>query len=174
MGGSESSLQEEPEPGDLIEIFREFYNHWVLYAGDGNVIHLTVPDGVTGVSSSSVPLAGAQMGLVKKEPLSKVVEGCTKYRISKKYDEKYNRRPRKEILRDAEAMVGKWVKYDLFSNNCEHFATGLCHGVRKSKQAEDGLLAGTIVGAGAALITLAGLALAVTDTPKAENRQRRK
>ncbi|XP_063023076.1 uncharacterized protein LOC134423708 isoform X3 [Melospiza melodia melodia] len=30
-----------PQPGDLIEIFRPFYQHWALYVGDGYVIHLT-------------------------------------------------------------------------------------------------------------------------------------
>lgn len=33
-------LQPEPQPGDLIEIFRGFYSHWVVYVGGGYVVHL--------------------------------------------------------------------------------------------------------------------------------------
>lgn len=30
-----------PQPGDLIEVFRPGYQHWALYLGDGYVINLT-------------------------------------------------------------------------------------------------------------------------------------
>ena len=33
-------LQPEPQPGDLIEIFRPFYRHWAVYVGGGYVVHL--------------------------------------------------------------------------------------------------------------------------------------
>ena len=33
-------LQPEPQPGDLIEIFRGFYSHWAVYVGGGYVVHL--------------------------------------------------------------------------------------------------------------------------------------
>ncbi|KAJ6652765.1 hypothetical protein lerEdw1_010913 [Lerista edwardsae] len=164
MGASESSSQEELEPGDLIEISRQYYTHWALYVGGGNVIHLTVPDGASGVSHSSVPSVHAKKGLVKKEPLSRAV-GKDSYHVSKKYDEKYNRRPRKEILRDAEAMVGKWVEYDLFASNCEHFATGICHG------AENGLAATTAVGVGLGILAIAGVTVAIFDTRKTQQRR---
>lgn len=36
-------LQPEPQPGDLIEIFRPFYRHWAIYVGNGYVIHLAPP-----------------------------------------------------------------------------------------------------------------------------------
>ncbi|KAJ6652767.1 hypothetical protein lerEdw1_010915 [Lerista edwardsae] len=164
------TMQEELEPGDLIEVFRQCYTHWALYVGGGNVIHLTVPDGASGVAHSSVPSVHAKKGLVKKEPLSRVV-GKDSYHVSKKYDEKYNRRPRKEILRDAEAMVGTWVEYDLFASNCEHFATGICHGVRRSKQAENGLAATTAIGAGLGILAIASFAVAIFDTRKTQQRR---
>lgn len=31
----------DPQPGDLIEIFRPAYQHWALYLGDGYIINLT-------------------------------------------------------------------------------------------------------------------------------------
>ncbi|XP_066474050.1 uncharacterized protein [Tiliqua scincoides] len=132
------SEQNEPQAGDLIEIFRGLYNHWGIYVGGGNVVHLTVPGGTSGSSgsaSSSFPSVHTKKGLVKKELLSKVVEWGM-YRISNKYDEKYGHRPVEEIVRDAEAMVGQEVDYNLFKNNCEHFATWLHHGVPDSEQVE--------------------------------------
>lgn len=36
-------LQPEPNPGDLIEIFRPLYRHWAVYVGDGFVVHLAPP-----------------------------------------------------------------------------------------------------------------------------------
>lgn len=29
-----------PQPGDLIEVFRPGYQHWALYLGDGYVINI--------------------------------------------------------------------------------------------------------------------------------------
>lgn len=29
-----------PQPGDLIEVFRSGYQHWALYLGDGYVINI--------------------------------------------------------------------------------------------------------------------------------------
>lgn len=71
--------------------------------------------------------------MVKKDPLSKVA-GESTYRINNKNDEKYGHRPRDEIVRDAEAMVGKQMDYHLFNGNCEHFATKLRNGVSISGQ----------------------------------------
>lgn len=34
-------LSADPQPGDLIEIFRPAYQHWALYLGDGYIINLT-------------------------------------------------------------------------------------------------------------------------------------
>ncbi len=31
----------DPQPGDLIEIFRPAYQHWALYLGDGYIINVT-------------------------------------------------------------------------------------------------------------------------------------
>ncbi|KAK2100279.1 hypothetical protein P7K49_021627 [Saguinus oedipus] len=41
--GFQPQPHQEPNPGDLIEIFRIGYEHWALYVGDGYVIHLAPP-----------------------------------------------------------------------------------------------------------------------------------
>lgn len=35
--------EEEPRPGDMIEISHQFYCTWALYVGEGDVIHLAPP-----------------------------------------------------------------------------------------------------------------------------------
>ncbi|XP_053133585.1 phospholipase A and acyltransferase 3-like isoform X2 [Hemicordylus capensis] len=164
MGEAQSLLQEEPEPGDLLEIFRGAYKHWALCVYNGYVVHLTVPDGAPG---SSFPTAGTKKGLVKKEPLSKAV-GENKYRTHKKYDQERDRRAIEKIVRNAEARVGELVDYDLFGNNCEHFVTGLCDGVPKSQQVNGGLTIGASVLGG---IALAGAALAIFQVVKGNSKE---
>ncbi|XP_020823641.1 uncharacterized protein LOC110195292 isoform X2 [Phascolarctos cinereus] len=41
--GIPGSNQQEPKPGDLIEIFRRGYSHWAVYVGYGCVVHLAPP-----------------------------------------------------------------------------------------------------------------------------------
>ena len=31
----------QPKPGDLVEIFRPGYQHWAVYVGEGDVVHMT-------------------------------------------------------------------------------------------------------------------------------------
>ena len=31
----------QPRPGDLVEIFRPGYQHWAVYVGGGDVVHMT-------------------------------------------------------------------------------------------------------------------------------------
>lgn len=41
MATSDPDTYSEPQPGDLIEIFRPAYQHWALYLGDGYIVNLT-------------------------------------------------------------------------------------------------------------------------------------
>ncbi|XP_078516569.1 phospholipase A and acyltransferase 3-like [Lissotriton helveticus] len=148
--------QEDPKPGDLIEIFRIGYQHWAVYVGDGYVVHLAPPSEYAGAGASSVLSVFAEVGLVKKELLKDVAEGCV-YQVNNKYDTQYSPLPRSKIVRMAEECVGKKITYSLARNNCEHFVTELRYGVKKSKQVEDAVTAGgwAIVAAGVAALGLA-------------------
>ncbi|RXN25205.1 HRAS-like suppressor 3 [Labeo rohita] len=111
----------EPELGDLIEISRDGYQHWAIYVGDGYVIHV-VSDSEhadTGASKKSKKDGNVT---VKKEKLQDVV-GNDKYRINNHLDEKYNPRPIKDILQQAESFVGREFPYDLLLRN---FSVLLC------------------------------------------------
>uniref|UniRef100_A0A8C4N8H9 Retinoic acid receptor responder 3 n=1 Tax=Eptatretus burgeri TaxID=7764 RepID=A0A8C4N8H9_EPTBU len=125
-----------PQPGDLIEIFRPsgVYEHWAIYIGNGDVIHVAA-NGL-GLASSSASFASAFGGTptVKKEKL-KIVVGDNSYQINNKYDHKYRPLPAKEIVEAALSRVGQKVDYDVFTNNCEHFVTLLRYGEPDSEQA---------------------------------------
>ncbi|XP_060711449.1 phospholipase A and acyltransferase 3-like [Hemiscyllium ocellatum] len=122
----------DPEPGDLIEIFRGAYAHWAIYVGDGYVIHLTSdgpPDSASVIASSS----SAGYGVVKKERLIDVA-GWNRYKVNNESDAKWNPLPVKEILKNAEAQVGKRRNYSVTTANCEHFVNELRYGKSVSYQ----------------------------------------
>lgn len=47
--GFDATHPGDPQPGDLIEIFRPAYQHWALYLGDGYIINVT-PVGKAGTA----------------------------------------------------------------------------------------------------------------------------
>uniref|UniRef100_UPI00398F7D66 phospholipase A and acyltransferase 3-like n=1 Tax=Pristiophorus japonicus TaxID=55135 RepID=UPI00398F7D66 len=142
------SLHRE-KPGDLIEIFRSGFQHWAIYVGDGEVIHLTEGGGSAELSlrfSSATLIA-----VVKREPLSKVA-GNDDYRINNSSDEKWDPLPVDQIIGAAKKWVGKTVKYKVTTANCEHFVNGLRYGKKVSFQVEkmlEAVVAGSAAGGGA-------------------------
>ncbi|XP_023995684.1 phospholipase A and acyltransferase 1-like isoform X1 [Salvelinus sp. IW2-2015] len=152
------------EIGDMIEIKRDAFKHWALYIGNGEVIHLVVPDGrSSAVFSSSSSLSSK--GTITMETLKDVAAGST-YKIHNYLDNKYTPRPTDVIMGDVDKMRGRTIPYDLLGNNCEHFVTFLRYGKSESKQADDfmknlfigsGLLGG--VAAVAAVASVAAAAI---------------
>ncbi|XP_043307500.1 phospholipase A and acyltransferase 5-like [Cervus canadensis] len=126
-------LQPEPQPGDLIEIFRRFYRHWAVYVGDGYVVHVAPPSNIPGALVASIMSSAVDKAFVKKQRLRDVV-GRDKYEVNNKHDDKYKPFKPSEIVQQAEKLVGKEFSYNLFSNNCEHFANELRYGVPRSDQ----------------------------------------
>uniref|UniRef100_A0A8C2BR73 LRAT domain-containing protein n=1 Tax=Cyprinus carpio TaxID=7962 RepID=A0A8C2BR73_CYPCA len=122
----------EPKPGDLIEIFRGGYQHWAIYVGDGNVIHLGTNTDAGACSVKSVLQDSAK---VMKEKLQKVV-GNDKFQIRNLLDDKCTPRPIEDILQDAESLVGKVLPYDVATHKCEHFITLLRYGMPRSQQVQ--------------------------------------
>ncbi|XP_063077370.1 phospholipase A and acyltransferase 4-like [Engraulis encrasicolus] len=112
------------EPGDLVEIERGGFSHWAMFAGDNNLIHLTV-DGEGKVTESN--------GTIKKERFNAVVGEC-KWSKNNTKDREYKPRSLREILKDAEEWVGKTVRYSLITFNCEHFVNYLRYGNPESGQ----------------------------------------
>uniref|UniRef100_A0A8C1EUR9 LRAT domain-containing protein n=1 Tax=Cyprinus carpio carpio TaxID=630221 RepID=A0A8C1EUR9_CYPCA len=123
------------KPGDLIEMSRKGYQHWVIYVGDGYVVHVVIACGHGSSGAISVTTGKDCKVTVKKEKLQDVV-GNDKYSINNYLDDTYVPRPIEDILQEAERFVGKEFPYNLLLNNCEHFATLVRYGKPHSQQAE--------------------------------------
>ncbi|XP_076972034.1 phospholipase A and acyltransferase 4 [Tamandua tetradactyla] len=128
-----TSALREPQPGDLIEIFRLGYEHWAIYVGDGFVIHLAPPSECPGAGFSSIFSVLCNRAVVKREPLEDVVGGCH-YQINNLLDNKYIPLPVEVILNAAKERIGEEMPYNIVSKNCEHFVTDLRYGVPKCRQ----------------------------------------
>uniref|UniRef100_A0A4W6EXP0 LRAT domain-containing protein n=1 Tax=Lates calcarifer TaxID=8187 RepID=A0A4W6EXP0_LATCA len=102
-----------PEPGDLIEIFCVGYQHWAVYVGDRDTVHLVNPP--------EPFFYNAALGQ-KKEKLIDVV-GNNKWQINNILDTEYKSRPAQRIVKNALLFVAKDVNYTMSSWNCEHFAS---------------------------------------------------
>jgi hypothetical protein len=118
-----------PKKGDLIEIKRSLmivgYDHWAVYVGDGEVIHLC------DVGDCKATVRLDQLKEVCGESLCRInnlEEAARKRRL----------KPRSvgDILSHAYNMVDKELKYHPIENNCEHFVTSCRFGLRFSEQAE--------------------------------------
>ncbi|XP_023442597.1 phospholipase A and acyltransferase 3 isoform X2 [Dasypus novemcinctus] len=132
----------EPNPGDLIEIFRPLYRHWAIYVGDGYVVHLAPPSEIAGAGAASLMSALTDKALIKKELLYDVA-GRDKYQVNNKHDAKYQPLPPSKIVQRALELVGQEVLYKLTSENCEHFVNELRYGVPRSDQVSVRLICGS-------------------------------
>ncbi|XP_070807020.1 phospholipase A and acyltransferase 3-like [Pituophis catenifer annectens] len=137
------------EPGDLIEIFRKRYQHWAVYVGLGEVVHLAPPSECAGAGAARSKSLWPDTAVVKKEKLSDVV-GTDRYRVSNKHDSRYTVLTPDQIISLANSLEGKTVEYKITSQNCEHFSNSLCYDVARSDQVRNV----TWIGMSVALILL--------------------
>ncbi|KAL8219187.1 UNVERIFIED_CONTAM: hypothetical protein K2H54_011224, partial [Gekko kuhli] len=101
------------------------FQHWGIYVGDGNVVHFAWP------AVSLFPLKYA----VRKEKV-KDIKGVLASAVYNKYDQDYVPLPQDCVIKRAEHMVDKVMKYDLAKANCEHFTTMMRYNIPISGQAE--------------------------------------
>uniref|UniRef100_A0A8C1N9I3 Phospholipase A and acyltransferase 1 n=2 Tax=Cyprinus carpio TaxID=7962 RepID=A0A8C1N9I3_CYPCA len=151
-----SEADEEPQPGDLIEIFRPAYQHWALYLGDGYIINLTPVDESQAAAVSSVKSVFSRKAVVRMQLLKEVVGGDS-YRINNKYDDSHTPLAVSEIIERAQLLIGQEVSYDLLGSNCEHFVTLLRYGEGVSEQASRAIGAISLVTAAASAFSVLGL-----------------
>ncbi len=116
--------------GDHVKVSLGVYEHHGIYTGDGTVVQRT-RDGIDEVS------------------LEEFSEGHCIEVVH--HDDRVGKR--KDVVRRARSHVGE-DGYNLFFNNCEHFANEMVSGDASSEQVESGLgsipsfVAGHIVGSG--------------------------
>ncbi|XP_058471740.1 phospholipase A and acyltransferase 4-like isoform X2 [Solea solea] len=113
---SQSHKLKTLNPGDLIEINRGTFNHWAVYIGNDEVVHL--------VWNSK--------GEVRRDKLSDVRNGDN-YRVNNFLDKKYKPRNPDVIVKEAKSRIGP-SKYYVVTYNCEHFATEMRYGKPESRQ----------------------------------------
>ena len=114
---SPQHLRVQPEQGDLIEIDRKLYSHWAVYVGDGNVVHLSG-------KQSDIPTDG--IACVQLSTLSNMAKGCV-VRVNNKRVPAKERGllplPAQVVVDNARKQLGQTFKYDVFSQNSEHYVT---------------------------------------------------
>uniref|UniRef100_A0A3B5QIX3 LRAT domain-containing protein n=1 Tax=Xiphophorus maculatus TaxID=8083 RepID=A0A3B5QIX3_XIPMA len=125
---------DEPKPGDLIEIFRNVYEHWAVYVGDGYVVHLLGPDGESRnfSSFSTINLPVGKNNILKQKLLE--VVSSDEWHINNNMDQEKQPRPAHVIVEQANKLVGTTRSYNVVDYNCEHFATELRYGAAESQQ----------------------------------------
>uniref|UniRef100_A0A8D0D8T8 LRAT domain-containing protein n=1 Tax=Sander lucioperca TaxID=283035 RepID=A0A8D0D8T8_SANLU len=129
------------KPGDLIEIDRGMYQHWALYIGGMEVVHLTTPSDSSG---SSLMALDIDVGQVKREKIWEVV-GNDNVKVNNLLDYKHQPHESYIIVKEACSMVGLELPYSTFTRNCEHFVTDLRYGKPESRQVGILILSGQVM-----------------------------
>uniref|UniRef100_A0A8C4MNQ3 LRAT domain-containing protein n=1 Tax=Equus asinus TaxID=9793 RepID=A0A8C4MNQ3_EQUAS len=124
----------QPEPGDLIQIFRIRYQHWAIYVGGGDVIHMSPNISSIFSSISSIFFILSSRAVVKQERLQDVVGSC-RYWVNNYLDHKYRPWPVNQIISSAKEKIGEETEYSVLGKNCEHFVTLRRYGRVCSRQA---------------------------------------
>ena len=134
------------KPGDVVFANRVFYLHYGIYAGKGRVIHYTADNSDFG--------AGAGIRETSLEQFARDgtcgIASFAKSFIKPKFFS------RKETVRRARSRIGE-KRYNLFFNNCEHFALWCKYGASKSVQVEKAFTAAIVLGTIAVAAYLAKL-----------------
>ncbi|XP_033729961.1 phospholipase A and acyltransferase 2-like [Pecten maximus] len=153
------TVLEELEVGDMIEFPSDLFSHWGVYIGDEQIVHLTGDQPITSGSFSSVSGIDCDQAWVRIDKFLDVAKG----RFAKKNNDKDSNqraagrypRPSDDIVRTALAMKGE-ADYNVFFNNCEHFASYLRYGEKCSEQADTALTAVVVGGAAVIVGSLLG------------------
>ncbi|CAL8280754.1 unnamed protein product [Boreogadus saida] len=124
--------------GDLIEfVYPIGYSHWGVYVEDGFVIHFAVADQsqlmtkVSGYLQAAFPVCGDLLlgaTKIRKVPLAQVtVPKGARITIGNNV---HAGKPSsvKKMRERLDALLDKQFGYDLFTFNCEHFATYVRYG----------------------------------------------
>ncbi|XP_061668273.1 phospholipase A and acyltransferase 2-like [Syngnathoides biaculeatus] len=124
--------------GDLIEFSYPIgYSHWGVYDEDGHVIHFAVADEGQLMNQlrtslqSLFPLCGDLLlgaTRIRRVPLGEVTVPSGVHILISNNRHAFTPSSPEEMRRRRDALEKKELTYNLFSLNCEHFATFVRYG----------------------------------------------
>ncbi|XP_075963321.1 phospholipase A and acyltransferase 4-like [Anarhichas minor] len=163
------------KPGDLIEIFRGTYEHWAVYIGGNEVVHLIPPSDDSSPLGSLLMLLDSRRAQVRRQKIWDVVGGH-RFEINNLLDHKYEPRDRHVIVREACRMVSSELPYNAVTHNCEHFVTEIRYGQSESRQVNRAAVIGGAAVAGVGIVALGAALLAtlLKDDDDDDERRHRK
>uniref|UniRef100_G1KM41 LRAT domain-containing protein n=1 Tax=Anolis carolinensis TaxID=28377 RepID=G1KM41_ANOCA len=125
-----------PKPGDMIQFQMPLFQHWGIYVGNGDVVHFALPGNMRGGrgEDSRHKFSLIQHSLKVRKAKVKNVSPVLTYAVYNKYDKDHSPLPPEHVVKRAEHMVGKIIKYDPGRANCEHFVTLMRYNVAISRQ----------------------------------------
>ena len=137
-----------PEPGDIIGVDRGIYQHYGIYAGDDCVIHYTAAKSDLDAKNATVQETSLERFLrdeteffiLENDDWSPAdVEGAAQDESEEKEDPETSGEDittcygPSETVERARSRIGE-RKYNLLTNNCEHFVVWCKTGVSDSSQ----------------------------------------
>lgn len=141
-----------PVPGDIIGVDRGMYQHYGIYAGDNRVIHYTADTSDLDPENAEIQETSLERFLrddteyfilEADEPSDSLLESFLAAALSnEKETGKRNRKKDtgavqpftpEETLKRARSRIGE-RKYNLLTNNCEHFVVWCKTGISESRQ----------------------------------------
>ncbi len=121
------------EGGTKSDGAKSRYEHWAVYIGEGEIIHYQAPQGSNGLTAK---LNSGVIQETLQEYMGRRGEGVTVRlgELSSKADREFFQTLDPEVVAErARSKVGK-KEYNLFRNNCEHFAMWCKYGKEMSDQ----------------------------------------
>lgn len=158
------------KPGDLIQISRENYEHWAIYIGGNEVIHLIPATDDLGALGNLAMLFDSRGAQVRRQKIWEVVR-FDSFQVNNLLDDKYQPRDRHAIVREACSMVGDVMPYCIATHNCEHFVTGLRYGKPESRQVKQVAAIGGAAIAGVGILALGAALFAMLKEDDHEERR---
>ncbi|XP_068436655.1 phospholipase A and acyltransferase 4-like [Clinocottus analis] len=152
-------FENDAKPGDLIQIFRGTYQHWAIYIGGNEVIHLTTPNDESNSFVNMLMLVDSTKAQVRRQKIWEVVDG-DRFKVNNLLDDKYEPRDRRAIVRKACRLENLELEYNIFTQNCEHFVTNLRYGKPESRQVRRAVEIGGAVLLGVGIVALSATLLA--------------
>jgi hypothetical protein len=113
------------KPGDIIICNRIFYEHYGIYTGKGRVIHYAARDGDFG---ADVKVRETSLKDFANNDKCHVLPSTGNIKRAKHFSPE-------ETVRRARSRIDE-KDYNLFFNNCEHFALWCKYGKNRSVQVE--------------------------------------